>query len=310
MERYNHLNSYLKNRFGKRTLKICVDGNFTCPNRDGTKGLGGCIFCGSSGAGENIKGKCEDTLDSIKNQVNLFLSSYRGLRAEQFIVYFQSFSGTYDTTENLKKKYDMALSQSDKIIGLEVATRPDLIDDDVAKLLALYKSKYYVCVELGLQTTNLEIAEKINRCYSNEDFARACKILKSYDIDIVAHIMVGLNESEEDLVKTTEFINDLGVNGVKIHNTYVLRNTKLGQMYLSGEYKPLKQSDYELAVCKIISYLRPDIIIHRITGDPPKDVCLAPEWAMHKKLILNGITKRLNDLDIYQGDNYKGKVNL
>ena len=133
---------YLKKRFGKRTLKICVDGNFTCPNRDGTKGIGGCIFCGSSGSGENIKGKCEDTLDSIKNQVNLFLNSYRGLRAEQFIIYFQSFSGTYDSIENLKKKYDMALSQSSKIIGLEVATRPDLIDDDVSKLLASYKSKY------------------------------------------------------------------------------------------------------------------------------------------------------------------------
>lgn len=297
---------YLKKRFGKRTLKICVDGNFTCPNRDGTKGIGGCIFCGSSGSGENIKGKCEDTLDSIKNQVNLFLNSYRGLRAEQFIIYFQSFSGTYDSMENLKKKYDMALSQSSKIIGLEVATRPDLIDDDVSRLLASYKSKYYVCVELGLQTTNLEIADKINRCYSNEDFARACKILKSYGIDVVAHIMVGLNESDDDLISTVKFINNLGVNGVKIHNTFVLKDTKLGQMYLSGEYKPLTQSAYELAVCKIIRSLRPDIIIHRITGDPPKDMCLAPEWAMHKKLILNGITKRLNDLDIYQGDNYKG----
>lgn len=309
MERYNHLNSCLKDKFGERVLKICVDAHFSCPNRDGCKGVGGCIFCSEEGAGENIVGKMDKREQSIKNQVLTFLSSYRGERANKFIVYFQAFSNTYDSVANLKRLYDIALSCSTRIVGLQIATRPDLIDEDVAKLLNAYKGKYYVCVELGLQTANDSIGDIINRKYSTSDFVSACKILKKYSIDIVAHMMVGLpNETKDDILHTVDIINDSGVNGIKIHNTYVLPNTKLAQMYERGEYTPITQDYYVEMVGNIIGRLRKDIIIHRITGDPPKGRLLAPLWMSHKKIILNAINKYLETNDIIQGQNYLGDV--
>lgn len=301
--RYNHLNSYLKDKFGSRTLKVCVDGGFTCPNRDGKVSFGGCIFCGDMGAGDLIKYRSGCVYQSIVNQINGFLNSYRGERAEKFIVYFQSFTNTYDTIENLKKKYDTALASSDKFVGLEVATRPDCIDEEVAKLLASYKDRYYVCVELGLQTASDDIGKLINRGYTTEDFANAVKILKKYDIDIVAHIMVGLpKETVQSVEDTVDFVNKCGVNGVKLHSTYVMKNTKLAQMYEVGEYEPVSQEYYVDMVVKIISNLNSDIIIHRINADPPKSELEAPLWVARKKLVINAINKSLNDKDIMQGD--------
>lgn len=301
--RYNHLNSYLKDKFGSRTLKVCVDGGFTCPNRDGKVSFGGCIFCGDMGAGDLIKYRSGCVYQSIVNQINGFLNSYRGERAEKFIVYFQSFTNTYDTIDNLKKKYDTALASSDKFVGLEVATRPDCIDEEVAKLLASYKDKYYVCVELGLQTASDDIGKLINRGYTTEDFANAVKVLKKYDIDIVAHIMVGLpKETIKSVEDTVDFVNKCGVNGVKLHSTYVMKNTKLAQMYEVGEYEPVSQEYYVDMVVKIISNLNSDIIIHRINADPPKSELEAPLWVARKKLVINAINKSLNDKDIMQGD--------
>ena len=169
--RYNYINEYLKNKFGERTLKICVDGNFTCPNRDGTKSSLGCIFCSQKGSGDHIK------YSSIENQIKNYFSSYKSERANKFIVYFQNFTNTYDTVENLKIKYDQALID-DRIVGLEVATRPDCINEDICKLLAFYKENYYVSVELGLQTVNENIGTIINRCYTNDDFINAVNMLK------------------------------------------------------------------------------------------------------------------------------------
>lgn len=303
MDRYNHLNKYLINKFGTRTLKICVDGHFSCPNRNGDKGLGGCIFCGAKGAGENIKGILSDRKLSIVNQINTFLNSYRGERADKFIVYFQAFSGTYDSTINLKELYDIALGVSDKIVGLQVATRPDLIDDNVAQLLASYKDRYYVCVELGLQTANESIGKIINRCYTNLDYMQACQILHKYDIDIVSHLMIGLpNENKQDILDTVALINKSGAQGIKIHNTYVVKNTRLAQMFERGEYTPITLEYYVNMIGEVIPNLNKDVIIHRITGDPPKSDFVAPEYAVHKKIVINAINKYLEDNNIYQGE--------
>lgn len=301
--RYKHLNSYLKDKFGSRTLKVCVDGGFTCPNRDGKVAVGGCIFCGAEGAGDLIKYKTTCIEQSIVSQIKGFLNSYRGERAEKFIVYFQSFSNTYDTIGNLKKKYDLALSVSDKLVGLEVATRPDCINEEVASLLASYKDRYYVCVELGLQSVSDEIGRLINRGYTSKDFERAVEILKKYGIDIVAHIMVGLpNESVQDIENTINFVNGCAVNGVKLHSTYVMKNTRLEEMFLRGQYIPLAQDFYVDMVAKIISNLNPDIIIHRINADPPKTELVAPLWVESKKSVINAINKALKDYDLVQGD--------
>ena len=174
LERYQHLNQYLKNKFGERTLKICIDGGFTCPNRDGTNGIGGCIFCSEKGSGEHIK-----TADNITNQVKNYFKSYRAQRANRFIAYFQNFTNTYDTIENLKRKYDAALID-DRIVALAVATRPDCITKEVVQLLKSYSDKYYVWVELGLQTANDNTGKLINRCYFSHQFSEAVYLLNQY----------------------------------------------------------------------------------------------------------------------------------
>ena len=199
--RYNKLDNFLKEKFGEKVLKICIDGGFTCPNRDGKVGRSGCIFCSEKGSGEHL-----DSSVSIKNQVIDFFNSYKSERANKFIVYFQNFSNTYDTIENLKKKYDSALID-DRIVGLEVATRPDCINEDIVKLLKSYSEKYYVFVELGLQTSNDKTAKLINRGYLLSTYINAVKLLNKYNIDVVTHIMVGLpGENFEDIKETVTLL--------------------------------------------------------------------------------------------------------
>lgn len=306
--RYNHLNKFLKDKFGERVLKICVDGGFTCPNRDGKVGYGGCIFCSEKGSGDHLKSNKTDEnfciTKSIENQVNNHLNSYRGKRANKFIVYFQNYTNTYDTAINLKAKYDSAL-KNEKIIGVDIATRPDCINEEIANLIGSYTKKYFVIVELGLQTANDETGKILNRGYTSKDFEKAVALLKKYNIHIVCHIMVGLpNETQKDLIETINFVNRQNIDGIKIHSTYIVKNTKLAEMYYNGEYKCLTLDEYIKSAIMIIANIRKDIIIHRISGDAPKDLLIAPEWNAHKKWIINGIEKELNNQNIFQGANY------
>ena len=294
--RYNHLNLYLKEIFGERTLKICIDGGFTCPNRDGKCGTGGCIFCGKKGSGEQLKRL------PISMQIKNHLNSYRGERANKFIAYFQNFTNTYDTIENLKRKYDEALNTDSRIVGLEVATRPDCISEEIAKLLESYTSKYYVCVELGLQTSNDNIGKIINRGYNSNAFTEAVKILREHNINVVAHIMVGLpNEKTKDIEDTVKFINKHDIQGIKIHSCYVIKGTKLCELYEKGMYEPISFNYYIEELVYIITHLRKDIIIHRVSGDAPKDLLVAPEWNVHKRKVLAELDRNLKVNDLYQG---------
>lgn len=298
-ERYNHLNTYLKKKFGERTLKICIDGDFTCPNRDGKKGYGGCMFCGERGSGEHLK------KINISEQITNHLESYRGKRANKFIAYFQNFTNTYDTLENLRRKYDLAFV-SDKIVGLQIATRPDCIDENIVRLLSEYGKKYYVCIELGLQTSNDNTGKLINRCYTSNDFTKAVNLLNKYNIDVIAHIMVGLpNETFEDLKNTIIFLNKHNIQGIKIHSTYIISNTELEKLYINNKYTPISLEYYLDCLTYIITHINPNIIIHRISGDAPKDLLVAPKWNTHKKLVLNGIEKILKEKNLYQGMYFK-----
>ncbi len=295
-ERYKHLNKFLKDKFGERTLKICIDGGFTCPNRDGKISKNGCIFCSEAGSGEHL---CSE--ENIKNQVIRYFDSYRSKRANKFIAYFQNFTNTYDTVSNLKSKYDSALID-DRIVALAIATRPDCIDENIAKLIKSYSKRYYVWVELGLQTSNDQTAKFINRGYENKIFTRAVKILNKYNIDVVTHIMVGLpNETLEDIKNTVNFINEHKIQGIKIHSTYVVKNTYLAKLYNAKKYIPISLDEYLDSLSYIITHINPEIIIHRISGDAPKDLLIAPEWNMHKKWVLNGLNKLLKEENLWQG---------
>ena len=304
LERYKHLNKYLKDKFGERTLKICIDGGFTCPNRDGRVGYGGCAFCSERGSGEHI------IADNISNQVKNYFTSYKAEHANKFIAYFQNFTNTYDSIENLKMKYDSALID-DRIVALAIATRPDCISEDVCKLLKSYSEKYYVWVELGLQTSNENTGKIINRCYTDEQFSAAVSLLNKYNVDVVTHIMVGLpGENFDDIKNTVNFINNHSIQGLKIHSTYVVKNTRLADMYFNGKYTPISLEYYLDCACYILTHISPDIIIHRVSGDAPKDLLIAPDWNLHKKWIINGLDKLLRDNDLYQGMDYKKKEGL
>ena len=304
LERYKHLNKYLKDKSGERTLKICIDGGFTCPNRDGRVGYGGCAFCSEHGSGEHI------IADNISNQVKNYFTSYKAERANKFIAYFQNFTNTYDSIENLKMKYDAALID-DRIVALAIATRPDCISEDVCKLLKSYSEKYYVWVELGLQTSNENTGKIINRCYTDEQFSAAVSLLNKYNVDVVTHIMVGLpGENFDNIKNTVNFINNHSIQGLKIHSTYVVKNTRLADMYFNGKYTPISLEYYLDCACYILTHISPDIIIHRVSGDAPKDLLIAPDWNLHKKWIINGLDKLLRDKDLYQGMDYKKKEGL
>ena len=324
IERYKHLNKYLKEKFGERTLKICIDGGFTCPNRDGSKGIGGCIFCSEKGSGEHIKNIefdsnnlfnynesplfiCNNSTVSISEQVKRYFNSYKAKRANKFIAYFQNFTNTYDTLENLKLKYDSALIDN-RIVGLEVATRPDCITEDIAKLLKNYTNKYYVCVELGLQTANEKTGKFINRCYTNDDFSKAITVLNKYGIDVVVHIMIGLPtegdkniETLPDIKNTVDFLNKHNIQGLKIHSCYIVKNTKLEKLYYDGKYQPITLEQYIEQCAYVITHINSNIVIHRISGDAPKELLVAPSWNSHKKWVLNGLDKYLRENDLWQG---------
>lgn len=233
-----------------------------------------------------------------------YFNSYKAQRANKFIVYFQNYTNTYDTLENLKAKYDAALID-DRIVAIAIATRPDCINEEIVKLLKSYTDKYYVWVELGLQTSNDEIGKALNLGYKSKDFTNAVKILNKYGIDVVTHIMVGLpNEKVEDIKNTVDFINKHIIQGIKIHSTYVVENTKLAKMYEKGLYKAISFEQYMESLVYILTHVNPDFVIHRIVGDAPKNLLVAPEWNLHKKLVLNGIEKIMKEENLYQGMYY------
>ena len=293
---YNNLSTYLKNKYGKKIGKICIDGGFTCPNRDGKCGTGGCIYCGERGAGEHINGAAD-----IKAQVAAGLKNpkYAG-----FIAYFQSFTNTYAGVEELKEKYDSALAD-EKIVALAIGTRPDCIDDEIAALIASYKDRVDVWVELGLQTASDTVAEIIGRGYKTEVFVRAAEILNRYGIPFVVHMIIGLpGESEGDPKATARLINESGAFGIKIHSIYVMNGTRLADLYKQNLYTPPTLESYVNTAVGVLEILRPDITVHRLTGDCPRGMLLAPDWNADKNAIIKRITDELSVRGTRQGSLY------
>ena len=210
--------------------------------------------------------------------------------------------------ENLKRKYDEALFCSDKIVGLSVATRPDCINEEIVGLLKSYSDRFFVQVELGLQTANDETGELINRGYSTCTFEKAVRLMSEKNLDVVAHIMVGLpNETMEDLKQTVEFLNSQKIAGLKIHSTYVTCGTRLCQMFEQGEYVPLQLEEYLDAVVYVLTHINSQVVIHRLSGDAPKEQLVAPIWNAHKKLVLNGVDRILREQNLVQGQFYEKK---
>ena len=295
---YNNLSSYLREKYGKRMKKICIDAGFSCPNRDGKCGVGGCIFCGERGAGEHI-----DPSLSIRSQVEKELIAAR--KEDLFIAYFQNFTNTYAPIHILKERYDSALID-ERIKILAIGTRPDCIDEEVAELLAEYSQKYEVWVEFGLQTANDTTAEIINRGYKKEVFEKAISILSKHKIKTVVHLMLGLpGETRADAIASAEYLKGFDIFGVKIHSLYVMQSTVLEKMYKEKHYTPPTLSEYSDAASEVLARISPSVIVHRITGDCPRDMLVAPEWNKNKNDIIDAVNTAMREKGYTQGSLYR-----
>lgn len=293
--RYNNLSSYLKKQYQCKIKKICIDGGFTCPNRDGAAGFGGCIFCGDSGAGEHIANRdC-----NIEAQVNNVLNADR--KDTKYIAYFQNFTNTYSSVDELREKYYKAIA-SDKVIILDIGTRPDCIDEDKVKLLVEISKKKDVWIEFGLQTANDDTALLINRGYKSERFTESVEMLNECNIKVVMHLILGLpGENKHSIQNTIEFINKHRIWGIKIHSLYVMKGTALEQLYLSGKFTPISLEENADWAVEILTHISPQIVIHRLTGDCPEGLLIAPDWNANKNNVLNKINNVMLENNYYQG---------
>lgn len=289
MPKYYSASQFYKEKFGCKVYKISLDANCTCPNRDGSKGFGGCVFCSPMGSGEF----CADKKMSIKNQVieakKIVEKKIKGER--KFIAYFQNFSNTYGDENILYKKFLEAINQPE-ICGISIATRPDCISEKMLFYLKNLSEKTFVMIELGLQTSNEKTGKKINRCFLNEDFLDAVNRIKKNapEIHIVTHIIFGLyDETLTDMLNSVKFTLDCKIHGLKFTCLYILKGTKLENDYKNGLVFPLSEDEYFEILSKALEIIPKNIVIHRLTGDGPKKLLIEPEWTKNKKEVINRI---------------------
>ena len=284
------VNQYYKEKFGCKVYKLSLDGGFTCPNRDGTLGRGGCIFCSGSGSGEFAE-KCRDTvalqLETAKSRV---AAKNKG---GKYMAYFQSFTNTYAPVEKLRSLYTQALEPED-IVGLSVGTRPDCLPEETVELLGELNRWKPVTVELGLQTVNEETVRYIRRGYPNSVYFDAVKRLKAAGVEVVTHIIIGLpGEDKEAVMETTRQVVSAGTDGVKFHLLHVMKGTDLARDYEAGKFECLSMEEYGDILKSCIDLLPETVIVHRITGDGAKKDLIAPLWSGDKKRVLNYLNKIL-----------------
>lgn len=301
-KRYHSLNYFLRHKFGEKVYKISLDGGFSCPNRDGTISKGGCLFCSERGSGDFAG----DRDFSISKQfIEIEHMMEKKWKKGKYIAYFQAYTNTYAPVDILRKKYEEAINQ-EGVVALAIATRPDCLQDEVLDLLEEFNKKLYVWVELGLQTSDDNIARKINRGYKLNVFEDAIKRLKERNIDFVVHSILGLpGESKEGMLNTINYIAHSGAKGIKFHLLHLMKGTPLVELYKRGELKFLEQDEYIDLICKGIAMLPEDMVVHRLTGDAPRDLLIGPMWSLKKWEVLNAIDKALVENGYYQGRDFK-----
>lgn len=303
MEQILRLNNYFKERFGTKVYKISLNGNMTCPNRDGTISTGGCIFCSEGGSGDfssspdlTISEQIDDAIKRVGHKI----------KTGKYIAYFQAYTNTYAPVDYLRNIFTESITHPD-IVGISIATRPDCIPEDVINLLDELNHIKPVFVELGLQTSNINSARLINRGYDNNIFENAVYALNNINIEIIVHMIIGLpGEQHDDILNTVNYINGFPIKGIKLQLLHVLKHTALEQIYKDSPelFYYMNLNDYVDILCECIESLRPDIVIHRLTGDGPKSILLAPEWSGDKKKVLNTINCYISANNIIQGRKY------
>ena len=285
------LNDYLRREFGEKVYKLSLNGGFTCPNRDGTKGTGGCIFCSAGGSGEFA----EDPELSITEQIERGKARVAGkYKGNSYIAYFQAFTGTYAPVERLRALYSEAIDHPD-IVCMSVATRPDCLPEEVLDLLEEMSRIKPVWVELGLQTIHPETAKYIRRGYELDEYDRAVRELKKRGIQVITHVILGLpGETKEDMKETVSYVVDSGTDGIKLQLLHVLKGTDLEKEYYAGKFKTMEMEEYIELLKECLAIIPDDVVIHRMTGDGDKKLLVAPTWSADKKRVMNAIERSIN----------------
>lgn len=299
---YHSFDYMLKERFGEKIYKVALNGGMTCPNRDGTLGNRGCIFCSAGGSGDFAGNR----QDSITQQIEKQASSIRQKRGvAKFIAYFQAYTNTYAPVDYLRKIYTEAISHPD-IVAVSIGTRPDCLDKDILQLLDELNQKKPVWVELGLQTIHETTAQYIRRGYPLSCFEQAVSELRKRNLDVIVHTILGLpGENRNDILSTIEYLNHQDIQGIKLQLLHVLKGTDLADDYLAGKFQVYTMEEYLDLVIDCLEHLNPEIVIHRLTGDGPKDLLIAPLWSSAKRTVLNTLHHKCKLQHSFQGKKYK-----
>ena len=296
---YNSISSYLKERFGCRVVKLSLDAHLTCPNRDGTKGFGGCTFCSQDGSG-SFAGPLTEQLTSVPKKWT------RDSEEVKYIAYFQNHTNTYAPVEKLREMWDEAL-KTENVVGLAIATRPDCLGDDVLDLLEEYSRKTFLWVELGLQTSCEETAEKFNRCWKIADFEKAMIDLSTRSIKCVIHLILGLpGDNKSTMITSAKYAVSFAPFGIKIHMLHLMKDTVMGEGYLTDPFPLLSMEEYVSLVCDILEIMPQQVTVHRLTGDAPQSSLIAPEWTRNKHTVLNAVQKEFKRRGSFQGSALPG----
>ena len=301
---YLTLNNYLKSIYSKKVFKISLNGNFSCPNRDGKISTTGCIFCSEKGSGDfagNPFKPIKEQFQEIKNMM------HQKWNDGYYIAYFQANTNTYGTLEKLKKTYSQIVDNNyiidENVKILSIATRPDCINDEIVKYLSELNKIIPVWVELGFQTMHESTSILINRGYTNEVFEKALSLLKQNNITTIVHIINGLpNETKDMMIDTVKYLNSLGIDGIKIHMLHIMKNTPLENYFHLNPFKILSLEEYVDIVTTQLRNINPNTVIHRVTGDSPKDLLIEPLWTLKKFVVINEIDKLMRKENIFQGD--------
>jgi len=303
-KRYHTLDYFYKNMFNSKVFKVSLNAGFSCPNKDGNKGYGGCIYCSSLGSGD-YAGKKEKSLIEQFNEVKkIILNKWPD---SKYIVYFQANTNTYAPINELKEKYE-SVAFLDNVVGINIATRPDSITDECLDYLEQLSKKTYLTIELGLQTIHDKTSKLINRGHDLKCFEKMLKKLRNKNINVVVHIINGLPyETKEMMLETVNYLSTQDIQGIKIHMLHILKNTALAKLYEKEKFHVLTREEYVDIICDQLELLREDIVIHRVTGDPNPNDLIEPSWLIKKFGVLNEIDKELVKRDSYQGKKYPQK---
>lgn len=295
---YHSLDYMLKERFGEKVYKVTLNGGMSCPNRDGKLGTGGCIFCSAGGSGDFAAKPSLSITQQIESQIAL-ISQKRPIH--KYIAYFQAYTNTYAPVDYLEKIFSEAISHPD-IVAISIGTRPDCLGDDIISLLSRLNQKKPVWIELGLQTMHEDSARYIRRGYPLTCFESAVSRLRSHNIEVIVHTILGLpHETSENILATMDYLNTMDIQGIKLQLLHILKGTDLATDYEKGLFTALEKDEYLNLVMDCLEHLDPRIVIHRVTGDGPKDLLIAPLWASRKREVLNLLHHRMKEYRSFQG---------